>query len=113
MEKITVRAADGASVQMTAQGARLFVDTGRWSGTIVSEQNQRMARRRCIRGGVPVIFPQFGGLENLPSTALPTSHWTPQSCNNDAQGKGIAVFVPAGLANQAVLCGRRLRRSCA
>ncbi len=95
MEKITVRAADGASVQMTAQGAHVcsWIPAGGQEQLFLSKTSE-WREGVAIRGGVPVIFPQFGGLGNLPKHGFArTAHWTLQSCSNDAQGKGIAVFV--------------------
>lgn len=95
MEKITVRAADGASVQMTAQGAHVcsWIPAGGQEQLFLSKTSE-WREGIAIRGGVPVIFPQFGGLGNLPKHGFArTAHWTLQSCSNDAQGKGIAVFV--------------------
>lgn len=95
MEKITVRAADGASVQMTAQGAHVcsWIPTGGQEQLFLSKTSE-WREGVAIRGGVPVIFPQFGGLGNLPKHGFArTTQWTLESCSNDAQGKGIAVFV--------------------
>lgn len=95
MEKITVRAADGASVQMTAQGAHVcsWIPAGGQEQLFLSKTSE-WREGVAIRGGVPVIFPQFGGLGNLPKHGFArTAHWTLESCSNDAQGKGIAVFV--------------------
>ncbi len=95
MEKITVRAADGASVQMTAQGAHVcsWIPAGGQEQLFLSKTSE-WREGVAIRGGVPVIFPQFGGLGNLPKHGFArTTQWKLQSCSNDAQGKGIAVFV--------------------
>lgn len=95
MEKITVRAADGASVQMTAQGAHIcsWIPAGGQEQLFLSKTSE-WREGVAIRGGVPVIFPQFGGLGNLPKHGFArTTQWTLESCSNDAQGKGIAVFV--------------------
>ena len=95
MEKITVRAADGASVQMTAQGAHVcsWIPAGGQEQLFLSKTSE-WREGVAIRGGVPVIFPQFGGLGNLPKHGFArTTQWTLESCSNDAQGKGIAVFV--------------------
>lgn len=95
MEKITVRAADGASVQMTAQGAHVcsWIPAGGQEQLFLSKTSE-WREGVAIRGGVPVIFPQFGGLGNLPKHGFArTTQWKLESCSNDAQGKGIAVFV--------------------
>lgn len=95
MEKITVRAADGASVQMTAQGAHVcsWIPAGGQEQLFLSKTSE-WREGIAIRGGVPVIFPQFGGLGNLPKHGFArTTQWKLESCSNDAQGKGIAVFV--------------------
>lgn len=95
MEKITVRAADGASVHIAAQGAHVcsWIPAGGQEQLFLSKTSE-WREGAAIRGGVPVIFPQFGGLGHLPKHGFArTAHWTLQSCSNDAHGKGIAVFV--------------------
>ncbi len=63
MDKLMLKAADGAQVEFTTQGAHLC------SWIPANGQEQRFISATsgfsegvAIRGGVPVIFPQFSGL---------------------------------------------------
>jgi len=94
MDKVEIAAGDGARVEVYAHGAqvtswkpasgeeRLFL-----SGRSTFEPNA------AIRGGVPIIFPQFGGMGALPKHGFArVLEWETVRAGRTSTGRGEAHF---------------------
>ena len=94
MEFLTLRASDGASTRIASHGAHVCS----WIPAQGQEQlflSQRSAFTpdSAIRGGIPVIFPQFATLGPLPRHGFArTARWKLQSNEMHADGSAVAVF---------------------
>ncbi len=79
MPKLTLTHADGAAVEIYLHGAHLtsWKDAAGHELFFLSKASN-FAPDKPIRGGIPVIFPQFGGQGPLPQHGLArTAAWTP------------------------------------
>lgn len=94
MDKLMLEAADGARIEMTAQGAHLCS----WKPANGQEQlfmsaTSAIAKGVAIRGGVPVIFPQFSGMGSLPKHGFArTAEWQLLRAGEIEQGAAELVF---------------------
>lgn len=92
-EKIQIQAPDGASAEVCKYGAHLTS----WKPAGESEQiflSPRAEFRRgvSIRGGVPIIFPQFAELGSLPKHGLlRTVTWSYMEATQDTAGRRAGV----------------------
>ena len=116
------RSADGASAVATLQGAHLvsWVPAGGEEALYLSERSAFVAGR-AIRGGIPVIFPQFADRGPLAQHGFArTSEWRFDGVRDTAEG-ALATFTlessPATLATwphafrialEATVGGKRL-----
>lgn len=95
MQKLEVRAADGSLIALTAQGAHLYS----WQTPTGTDSQERLflsrrsafAEGKAIRGGVPVIFPQFSDFGPLPRHGFArTALWQVLQQGQDDAGNAIA-----------------------
>ncbi|HTD06470.1 D-hexose-6-phosphate mutarotase [Undibacterium sp.] len=94
MEQLILRAEDGAQAAVTHHGAHLCS----WIPAAGKEQlflskTSEFRDGAPIRGGVPVVFPQFAGLGSLPKHGFArTSAWRLLRSDLTATGAAQAVF---------------------
>jgi glucose-6-phosphate 1-epimerase len=92
MEKAEVRASDGAAVELYTHGAHVTS----WKPASGEErlylsERSAFAPGVAIRGGVPVIFPQFAGMGPLPKHGFArVSEWDLIRAGRTSRGKGEA-----------------------
>lgn len=92
-EKIHLQAPDGASAEVCRYGAHLtsWKPAGRSEQLFLSPRAE-FRRGVSIRGGVPIIFPQFAELGSLPKHGLlRTVTWNYVEATQDAVGKRAGV----------------------
>jgi len=91
---IELAAADGARAAITLQGAHVVSWTpARGSERLFLSSKAEYAPGQAIRGGIPVIFPQFAGEGPLPKHGFArTATWKFDGIEQDARGYGIARF---------------------
>lgn len=101
---------DGASIAVSPHGGHLCS----WRGTDGSErlfmsERTRWDQRSALRGGVPIIFPQFADFGVLPkhgfARLLP---WTVRSSHCDIDGIGVMRLTLGDSAATAALAGQFL-----
>ncbi|MCX7218266.1 MAG: D-hexose-6-phosphate mutarotase [Burkholderiales bacterium] len=94
METVLLKARDGASAALYTHGAHLCS----WIPAAGTEQlflskTSDLREGVAIRGGVPVIFPQFAALGSLPKHGLArTAVWRLLRAGQTADGAAQAVF---------------------
>ncbi len=95
MSNVTIRARDGARAEVYLHGAHVTSwypapgDEERLFLSATSEFRQGVA----IRGGIPVIFPQFAAEGPLPRHGFArTSPWTLTSTRDEPDGASISTF---------------------
>src|SRR4051794_30111831 len=92
MEKVEVRASDGAAVELYTHGAHVTS----WKPASGEERlylsdRSTFAADVAIRGGVPIIFPQFAEMGPLPKHGLARiSEWDLLRAGRTSRGKGEA-----------------------
>jgi glucose-6-phosphate 1-epimerase len=92
MEKVEVRASDGAVVELYTHGAHVTS----WKPASGEERLYLSERSAftpdaAIRGGVPIIFPQFAGMGPLPKHGFArVSEWELVRAGRTSKGKGEA-----------------------
>lgn len=94
MESVLLKAKDGASASITAHGAHLcsWIPAGGKEQLFLSKRSE-LREGAAIRGGVPVIFPQFSGLGSLPKHGFArTAAWRLLREGQDEKGAAQAVF---------------------
>lgn len=94
MEQLILRAHDGAQTTITHHGAHVcsWIPAGGKEQLFLSKTSEFRAGA-AIRGGVPVIFPQFAGLGALPKHGFArTSNWRLQRSGHTEIGAAQAVF---------------------
>ncbi|MBI3283396.1 MAG: D-hexose-6-phosphate mutarotase [Burkholderiales bacterium] len=94
MNFLTLQAADGASATICDQGAHVcsWIPAGGREQLFLS-RTSAMADGVAIRGGVPVIFPQFAALGRLPRHGFArTSAWRLLRSGRRADGTAQAVY---------------------
>lgn len=94
MDRIILSSTDGARAEMVAHGAHLCS----WIPAAGDEQlflstKSEFAEGAAIRGGVPIVFPQFSGMGVLPKHGFArTAPWKLLSAGQTEQGAAQAVF---------------------
>lgn len=94
MDHVLLRARDGASAAIYAQGAHLssWIPAGGREQLFLSKTSE-IRDGVAIRGGVPVIFPQFAGLGSLSKHGFArTAVWRLLRSGQTENGAGQAVF---------------------
>ena len=94
MEKLEIAAGDGARVEAYSHGAQVTS----WKPASGEERlylsgRSTFAPDAAIRGGVPIIFPQFGGMGALPKHGFArVLEWEPVRAGRASNGRGEAHF---------------------
>jgi len=94
MEKVEIAAVDGARVEAYPYGAQVTS----WKPASGEERlflsgRSSFGPRAAIRGGVPIIFPQFGGMGSLPKHGFArVSEWEMVRAGRTRAGQGEAQF---------------------
>ena len=94
LDTVTIRHASGSSAEIAIQGAHVTS----WKRTNGEEMlfvsaNSRFAPGQPIRGGIPVVFPQFAALGPLPGHGfLRTATWEVADVSRDPNGAAFALF---------------------
>ncbi len=94
MERITISSVDGARAELVSHGAHLcsWIPAGGPEQLFLSATSE-FAEGAAIRGGVPLVFPQFSGMGVLPKHGFArTAQWKLLNAGQTAQGAGQAVF---------------------
>lgn len=94
MDSVLLRAQDGASASIYTQGAHLssWITAGGREQLFMSK-NSEIRDGVAIRGGVPLIFPQFAGLGSLPKHGFArTAVWRLLRSAQTENGAAQAVF---------------------
>lgn len=94
MESVLLKASDGASAALYTQGAHLcsWIPAGGQEQLFMSKSSE-LREGVAIRGGVPIIFPQFAALGSLPKHGFArTARWRLLRSGQTQQGAGQAVF---------------------
>lgn len=91
---VPIRSADGAVAAISAHGAHLLSWLPRRGGErLYLSGRASAASGQAIRGGVPVIFPQFAGEGPLPKHGFARGMpWQLTSCGQRADGAGYARY---------------------
>jgi glucose-6-phosphate 1-epimerase len=96
LAKVTMRSRDGATAEVYLHGAHLTS----WRPARGGDEQLFVSARSefrdgvAIRGGIPVIFPQFASEGPLPKHGFArTSAWALASSGEDADGNAVASFV--------------------
>lgn len=91
---LRIRAADGAAAAISAHGAHVLSWTPRQGGErLYLSGRAESGAGKAIRGGVPVIFPQFAGEGALPKHGFARSRaWTALGTATRADGAAEARF---------------------
>jgi glucose-6-phosphate 1-epimerase len=94
MEYVLLKAADGATASVTPHGAHIcsWIPAGGKEQLFLSKTTE-LREGVAIRGGVPVIFPQFSGLGSLPKHGFArTALWRLVCSGQTETGDAQAVF---------------------
>ncbi|MES2047648.1 MAG: D-hexose-6-phosphate mutarotase [Pseudomonadota bacterium] len=94
MEYVLLEAADGASASVTTHGAHIcsWIPAGGQEQLFLSKTSE-LREGVAIRGGVPVIFPQFSALGALPKHGFArTAIWRLSRSGQTVTGAAQAVF---------------------
>ncbi|ATD63049.1 D-hexose-6-phosphate mutarotase [Janthinobacterium svalbardensis] len=91
---VTIRAADGAQATVTLYGGHLFAwQTSDGQERLFCSRDSALDGSRAIRGGVPVIFPQFGARgTGMRHGFARVATWQLES-TGDADGAAWAQFI--------------------
>lgn len=95
MKRLVFRADDGAQAEVSPYGGQVLSwrPSGQAREQLFLSQHSEWQPGRAIRGGVPVIFPQFAALGDLPKHGFArVSEWALSSAGTTAEGDGQAVF---------------------
>ncbi|MES2177477.1 MAG: D-hexose-6-phosphate mutarotase [Gemmatimonadota bacterium] len=95
LEKIDLRAADGASSEVYLHGAHVtsWRPAPSYDEQLFLSAATELRDGVAIRGGIPVIFPQFAAEGPLPRHGFArTSIWTDAGIAHDPDGDAIATF---------------------
>lgn len=106
MQQLDVRAADGTQITLSTQGAHLYSwltpTQGQMQERLFLSKRSAFAEGKAIRGGVPVIFPQFSDFGALVRHGFArTAIWQLRQHGQDVQGNAMAELEL--LANPATL----------
>jgi glucose-6-phosphate 1-epimerase len=95
LDRVVLRSADGASAEVHLHGAHVTS----WRPALSGDERLFLSARSgfhgtaAIRGGIPVIFPQFASEGPLPKHGFArTSVWTLAEEKRELDGSAIAVF---------------------
>lgn len=94
MDQVLLSSRDGATARLYTQGAHLcsWIPAGGQEQLFLSRTTE-LREGAAIRGGVPVIFPQFAGLGALPKHGFArTAVWRLLRSGQSAAGAAQAVF---------------------
>ncbi len=94
MERIIISSVDGARAELVTHGAHLcsWIPAGGTEQLFLSASSE-FAEGAAIRGGVPIVFPQFSGMGVLPKHGFArNAQWKLLSAGQTEQGAGQAVF---------------------
>lgn len=94
MEYVLLKAADGASASVTTHGAHIcsWIPAGGKEQLFLSKTSE-LREGVALRGGVPVIFPQFSALGSLPKHGFArTAIWRLLRAGHTESGAAQAVF---------------------
>ncbi len=94
MEYVLLKSADGASASVTTHGAHVcsWIPAGGTEQLFLSKTSE-LREGVAIRGGVPVIFPQFSALGSLPKHGFArTAIWRLLRSGQTESGAAQAVF---------------------
>ena len=95
LDAVTLRAADGAQAIVTLHGGHVVSWTPAGSGLerLYLSPASAFTKGQAIRGGVPVVFPQFSNRGPLPNHGFArTSVWQLQHHERGARGEALAVL---------------------
>lgn len=85
MKQLRLTSSDGATAEITHHGAQLLSwKTGDGKERLFLSQAAEYADATPIRGGVPIIFPQFGGPQPLRHGFARNMEWQLAACADDA-----------------------------
>lgn len=101
LDRVVLRSADGASAEVHLHGAHVTSWRPARSGNERLFLSARSAFHRgaAIRGGIPVIFPQFAAEGPLPKHGFArTSTWTLADESKEQDGSAVASFILASSA---------------
>lgn len=94
MNPVVLEARDGARAEIFPHGAHLtsWIPAGGEEQLFLSRSSE-FAPGAAIRGGVPIVFPQFSGLGSLPKHGFArTAEWRLVRAGQDEHGVAQAVF---------------------
>ena len=94
LETVVLRHASGSSAEIAIQGAHV-TSWKRANGEemLFVSANSRLAAGQPIRGGIPVVFPQFANLGSLPQHGfVRTATWEVADVSRDPTGAVFALF---------------------
>lgn len=94
MEKIRLQARDGASAEIVTHGAHVcsWIPANGQEQLFLSKKSE-FGEGVAIRGGVPIVFPQFSNLGSLPKHGFArTANWQLIRTGQIEQGAAQAVF---------------------
>ncbi len=94
MNPVVLKSRDGARAEIFPQGAHLtsWIPAGGEEQIFLSRDSD-FAPGAAIRGGVPIIFPQFSGMGSLPKHGFArTAEWRLLRSGQDEHGIAQAVF---------------------
>jgi glucose-6-phosphate 1-epimerase len=94
MDQLVLTASDGAQMGFVKQGAHLcsWIPAGGTQQLFLS-QSSEFCEGAAIRGGVPIVFPQFSGFGVLPKHGFArTADWELLRSGQTEQGAAQAVF---------------------
>ncbi|MFZ6818738.1 D-hexose-6-phosphate mutarotase [Undibacterium sp. Ji22W] len=94
MDKVILQARDGARAEIVTHGAHVCSwIPAQGSEQLFMSQSSEFKDGVAIRGGVPIVFPQFSNLGNLPKHGFArTAIWRLVSSGQLEQGAAQAVF---------------------
>lgn len=94
MDKVILQARDGARAEIVTHGAHLCSwIPANGSEQLFMSQTSEFREGVAIRGGVPIVFPQFSNLGNLPKHGFArTAIWRLVRSGQLEQGAAQAVF---------------------
>jgi len=95
LDAVALRAVDGAQAIVTLQGAHLvsWLPAGSALERLYLSPTSAFAKGQAIRGGVPVVFPQFSNRGPLPNHGFArTCAWQLQHSERGPRGEALAVL---------------------
>jgi glucose-6-phosphate 1-epimerase len=106
LDRVVLRSTDGASAEVYLHGAHVTS----WRPAPSGDERLFLSARSdfrvgaAIRGGIPVIFPQFAAEGPLPKHGFArTTAWTLRDRQHDADGSAVAVLTLASSPSTQVI----------